>query len=87
MSAESGSRDYGRFDALAEEFAERYRRGGFATSCLVSGFRAASRGEAASRGQASGGFGGSGGFGVTRIRAVKSGFCQGRVRTGRTPSP
>ena len=27
MSASSASRDYGRFDALAEEFAERYRRG------------------------------------------------------------
>jgi eukaryotic-like serine/threonine-protein kinase len=27
MSTESGSRDYGRFDELAEEFAERYRRG------------------------------------------------------------
>jgi eukaryotic-like serine/threonine-protein kinase len=27
MSTTSGSRDYGRFDALAEEFAERYRRG------------------------------------------------------------
>jgi eukaryotic-like serine/threonine-protein kinase len=27
MSTTSGSRDYGRFDELAEEFAERYRRG------------------------------------------------------------
>lgn len=27
MSASSGSRDYGRFDELAEEFAERYRQG------------------------------------------------------------
>jgi len=27
MSMSSGSRDYGRFDELAEEFAERYRRG------------------------------------------------------------
>jgi serine/threonine protein kinase/WD40 repeat protein/tetratricopeptide (TPR) repeat protein len=27
MSTSSGSRDYGRFDELAEEFAERYRRG------------------------------------------------------------
>ena len=27
MSTESGTRDYGRFDELAEEFAERYRRG------------------------------------------------------------
>ena len=27
MSTASGSRDYGRFDELAEEFAERYRRG------------------------------------------------------------
>jgi eukaryotic-like serine/threonine-protein kinase len=27
MSMTSGSRDYGRFDELAEEFAERYRRG------------------------------------------------------------
>jgi serine/threonine protein kinase/WD40 repeat protein/tetratricopeptide (TPR) repeat protein len=27
MSTPSGSRDYGRFDELAEEFAERYRRG------------------------------------------------------------
>ena len=27
MSTESGSRDYGRFDELAEEFAQRYRRG------------------------------------------------------------
>ena len=27
MSTNSGSRDYGRFDELAEEFAERYRRG------------------------------------------------------------
>ncbi len=27
MSATSGSRDYGHFDELAEEFAERYRRG------------------------------------------------------------
>jgi hypothetical protein len=27
MSTSSGSRDYGRFDELAEDFAERYRRG------------------------------------------------------------
>ena len=27
MSTSSGTRDYGRFDELAEEFAERYRRG------------------------------------------------------------
>ena len=27
MSAEFGTRDYGRFDELAEEFAQRYRRG------------------------------------------------------------
>ncbi len=27
MSTESGTRDYGRFDELAEEYAERYRRG------------------------------------------------------------
>jgi eukaryotic-like serine/threonine-protein kinase len=27
MSTTSGARDYGRFDELAEEFAERYRRG------------------------------------------------------------
>src|SRR5205823_757166 len=27
MSTSAGSRDYGRFDELAEEFAERYRRG------------------------------------------------------------
>src|SRR5580692_3612726 len=27
MSTTSGSRDYGRFDELAMEFAERYRRG------------------------------------------------------------
>jgi eukaryotic-like serine/threonine-protein kinase len=27
MSTSSGSRDYGRFDELAEEFAERFRRG------------------------------------------------------------
>ena len=27
MSTTSGSRNYGRFDELAEEFAERYRRG------------------------------------------------------------
>ena len=27
MSTSPGSRDYGRFDELAEEFAERYRRG------------------------------------------------------------
>src|SRR5580698_5726551 len=27
MATESGTRDYGRFDELAEEFAERYRRG------------------------------------------------------------
>src|SRR5262245_8616528 len=27
MSASSGTRDYGRFDELAEEFAQRYRRG------------------------------------------------------------
>jgi eukaryotic-like serine/threonine-protein kinase len=27
MSTESGTRDYGRFDELAEEFVERYRRG------------------------------------------------------------
>ena len=27
MSMLSGSRDYGRFDELADEFAERYRRG------------------------------------------------------------
>ena len=27
MSTSCGSRDYGRFDELAEEFAERYRRG------------------------------------------------------------
>src|SRR5262249_53864910 len=27
MSTEFGTRDYGRFDELAEEFAERYRRG------------------------------------------------------------
>jgi hypothetical protein len=27
MSKSSGSRDFGRFDELAEEFAQRYRRG------------------------------------------------------------
>ena len=27
MSTTSGSRDYGRFDELAEELAERFRRG------------------------------------------------------------
>jgi hypothetical protein len=27
MSLSQGTRDYGRFDELAEEFAERYRRG------------------------------------------------------------
>ena len=27
MSTGSGTRDYGRFDELAEEFAQRYRRG------------------------------------------------------------